>query len=451
MKIANKKSSLILLLGDVFFFAVSLWLTLFLRHFEIPKWDSFILHIKAFSALFAVWLIIFFIAGLYEKYTVLLKSKLPSLIFNTQVFNVMLAALFFFTIPLFDLTPKTILFIYLLVSSLLIITWRLYIFPFFDTGRRQRALLIDGGKVFKELYEEINNNSRYNLHFVRTINIDKTDGSVISDRVYNELRSNDITAVVVNTSHKKLVGILPHLYKPIFSNIQFIDANEVYEDIFKRVPLESLEYSDFLYNLPFTSKEAYDLAKRVVDIGASLFLSVFAVLVLPFVAIAIKLEDKGKVFISQRRIGERNTIITLFKFRSMKFNEHGKWLGESDNKITKVGSFIRKTRIDELPQIFNVLRGDISLIGPRPDVEGLDERSKKEIPNYNLRYLVKPGLSGWAQIKQDYEKSGYSPQSIKETRLRLEYDLYYIKNRSLMLDLEITLRTLKVLVSKIGK
>ncbi len=450
MNVANKKSSLILVLGDIFFFVFSLWLTLFLRHFEIPKWENFILHIKAFTILFIVWIVIFFIAGLYEERTVILKNKLPNLIFNTQVVNIILAALFFFTIPFFNITPKTILFIYLIISSLLITVWRLYIFPFFDTGKKRKALLIDGGKIFKELYEEINNNSRYNLQFIQTIDIDKINGSALSERVYNELSSENLSVVVVNTNNKKLMGILPHLYKPIFSNIQFMNAYKVYEDIFKKTPVDYLENDDFLNNLSFTSKKTYNVVKKVVDIVFSIILGFITILISPFVAIAIKLEDRGKIFISQERVGERNTIITLFKFRTMEQDDSGFWMGETKNRITKVGSFLRKTRIDELPQVFNVLRGDISLIGPRPDITSLENRLKKEIPNYHLRYLTKPGLSGWAQIKQEYKK-GYSPQSIEETKQRLEYDLYYIKNLSLMLDIEIFFRTLNVLVSKIGK
>lgn len=134
----------------------------------------------------------------------------------------------------------------------------------------------------------------------------------------------------------------------------------------------------------------------------------------------------------------------------MHYNEDGVWIGESKNEVTKIGSFLRKTRIDELPQLWNVLRGDLSLIGPRPDVSGLEERLRKAIPNYSARYLVKPGLSGWAQIKQGYAKGSISPQSIEESRIRLSYDLYYIKNRSLLIDLIIAFRTLKVLLSRSG-
>ena len=129
----------------------------------------------------------------------------------------------------------------------------------------------------------------------------------------------------------------------------------------------------------------------------------------------------------------------------MQRNEPGKWLSESDNRVTRVGRFLRKTRIDELPQALAVLKGDMSLIGPRADIAGLAERLEAEIPYYSVRNIIKPGLTGWAQINQEKP-----PQSLEETKIRLSYDLYYIKHRSLGLDLRIILRTLKTLASRVG-
>ncbi len=129
----------------------------------------------------------------------------------------------------------------------------------------------------------------------------------------------------------------------------------------------------------------------------------------------------------------------------MKSSDEGVWVKKKDERITRVGYFLRKSRIDELPQLWNVAKGDLSLIGPRPDIFGLRSKLEKEISYYNTRDLVRPGLSGWAQIKQEKP-----PQSIKETRERLMYDFYYIKNRSIILDLRIYLRTIQILVSIVG-
>ena len=121
----------------------------------------------------------------------------------------------------------------------------------------------------------------------------------------------------------------------------------------------------------------------------------------------------------------------------------GQWLGEGDNRVTTVGSFLRVTSLDEFPQCLNILAGQLSLIGPRSDILGLGQRLEKELPYYEARYLVTPGITGWAQINQQYEQGHLSPQSVAETKVRLAYDFYYLKHRSLGLDLVIALKTLK--------
>ncbi|MEX0918797.1 MAG: sugar transferase, partial [Candidatus Paceibacterota bacterium] len=137
--------------------------------------------------------------------------------------------------------------------------------------------------------------------------------------------------------------------------------------------------------------------------------------------------------------------------RTMKRSEEGVWLGESDNQITRVGWWLRKTNIDELPQALAIIKGDISLIGPRSDIKDLGRRLAGNIPFYHTRYFIRPGLTGWAQIKQSYNLDNISPQTVAENTVRLTYDLYYLKNRSLFLDLAVTLRTITALLSRLTK
>jgi len=190
---------------------------------------------------------------------------------------------------------------------------------------------------------------------------------------------------------------------------------------------------------------AYSIFKRVIDIIASIFIGIFLIIIFPFVAFSIKIEDTGKVFVVQERVGQGGKLFKLRKFRSMKVDDEGKWVQEDDTRHTKVGKFIRKTRIDELPQVWNLFIGDISLIGPRPDIKKLWYDLSAEIPYYQIRNIVKPGLSGWAQITQNLP-----PQNMEDTKIRLSYDLYYIKHRSILLDLKIALRTIKTLISRSG-
>lgn len=448
MKVTRRYEQLFLFLGDVALFYVALFATLTVRNLSIPSASYIDLHLIPFSILFAVWVAVFLIVGLYEQYTRLLRSRLPRRIISAQTINVIVAAVFFFLVPYFAITPKTNLFIYLVISSALIIVWRLYVFPFFLSSKRYKAILIDGGKELKELHDEINNNSRYSIEFSSVVDVNSLEGSTVSDRLFSALKEPGVSIVVLNTMHPKLAGILPHLYKPIYSNVQFIDASELYEDIFERVPSSAINTQHFIDQLPYTSKAAYDTIKRGIDIVAAVIGGIITLPLYPFVMLAIKLEDGGDIFVTQERIGERAARITLYKFRSMQTSDRGSW--ENNDRITRVGHVLRKTRIDELPQLWSVLRGDISLIGPRPDIIGLYEQLVGEIPHYNLRYTIKPGLSGWAQIKQRYDKGNISPQSIEETRVRLQYDLYYIKHRSLILDVVIMLRTAWVVFGTSG-
>jgi lipopolysaccharide/colanic/teichoic acid biosynthesis glycosyltransferase len=140
----------------------------------------------------------------------------------------------------------------------------------------------------------------------------------------------------------------------------------------------------------------------------------------------------------------------VYKFRSMKFSDEGKWKGEGENYVTRVGAFLRTTSLDEFPQCVNILSGEVSLIGPRNDLAALAMRLGDAIPYYSIRYIVKPGITGWAQINQQYEPGNISPQSIEETKTRLAYDFYYIKNRSFALDIVIALKTVKRMVFRVS-
>ena len=447
MNILPKKEALILFFGDIFFFFLSLWVALYLRFTDVPTGERLISHFVPFSLLFIIWVLVYFIAGLYEKHTLILKSKLPSIIFNAQFINSIFAVVFFYLIPSFGITPKTILFIYLLVSFLSILSWRLYGINFFSRRERQPALLIGSGEEMKELLAEVNGNDRYDLFFVSSIDVSDVDSISIQEDIITTVYSNSIKIVAIDFSHEKISPLLPHLYNLIFSKVRFIDSHRIYEDIFDRIPLSLVTYSWFLENISISPNFSYDFLKRLMDFVLSLILGIVSLVFYPFVYFAVKLDDGGPIFISQNRVGRDGKIIRLYKFRSMSRNEMdlNKGLG---NKVTRVGNFIRKTRIDELPQLWNVLVGDISLIGPRPELPTGVAIYDKEIPYYNIRHLIAPGLSGWAQIHQ--ENHPHHGAEVNLTREKLTYDIYYIKNRSFLLDIKIALKTIKSLLSREG-
>jgi len=443
----TKKEALSLFLGDIFFFVFSLWVTLFIRYAEVPAIETYTSHLFPFSFLFILWLLVYFIAGLYDKHTLILKSKLPSIIFNAQVINSIIAVVFFYSLPFFGIAPKTVLFVYLIVSFGAILIWRIYGSSLLGKKEKQPALLIGAGEEMKELLLEVNGNNRYDIFFVSSIDVNKIDSLNIQEDIVTEVYSNDIKMVAVDFANEKISSLVPHLYNLIFSRVRFIDSHRIYEDIFDRIPLSLVTYSWFLENISVSPSFSYDFLKRLMDVVLAIVLGVLSLVFYPFVYIAIKLDDGGSIFIWQDRVGKDRKTIRLYKFRSMSRNEVD-LESKEENKVTKVGAFIRKTRIDELPQLWNVIRGDISLIGPRPELPTGVAIYDKEIPYYNIRHLIKPGLSGWAQIHQ--ENHPHHGAEVNLTKEKLTYDIYYIKNRSFWLDIKIALKTVKSLLSRQG-
>ena len=438
----------VLFIGDLFVFYVSLWLTLSFRYFALPDQSLWSRHAAPFTILFVVWVLVFFIAGLYEKHTSLLKSRLPSVVLNAQIVNGFLAVLFFFLIPYFGITPKTTLFIYLIISFVLILVWRQWLFLFFGKGKQQPAVLVGSGAEMQELYGEVNSNARYGIHFVLTIDLDEVNAIDFEGEVIRQVYAQDIATVVIDTKDEKVVPILPRLYNMIFSGVRFIDMHKVYEDIFDRVPLSLVRYSWFLENISVTRKFSYEFMKRVMDIIISLPLFILSLLFYPFVFIATKISDGGPLFYTENRVGKNNKFVGMSKFRSMTGTDSGEEVLNSKHTVTGVGELLRKTRVDELPQLWSVLKGDFSLIGPRPELPALVEKYSQHIPYYNVRHLVKPGLSGWAQVYHDNHP--HHGTDVDATKEKLSYDLYYIKNRSFLLDLKIALKTIKKLASRAG-
>jgi exopolysaccharide biosynthesis polyprenyl glycosylphosphotransferase len=424
---------------------------LIVRYSSLPDGKLFEDHLRPFSVLFLVWVTVFFIAGLYEKHTLFFKKRLFSTLLNVQVANSLLAVLFFYFIPYFGITPKTNLFLYLVISFLLLLMWRLVGPGMFGFRKKQPAVLVGSGEELHELYNEVNNNDRYSLHFVSIVDLAERGASKKFDLekdVLAHLRARGDSILVIDLKDDRLTNILPELYNLVFARVHFVDIHKVYEDIFDRIPLSLIKHSWFLENISLAPKTGYDVFKRVVDIGISFVLGLISLLFYPFVWLAIKIEDGGPLFIAQKRVGQNDQIINLYKFRSMAFDDAGDQSQVGKNYVTRVGKFIRKTRIDEFPQFWNVLRGDLSFVGPRSELPLLVTEYEKEVPYYKVRHLVKPGLSGWAQI---YHKDPpKATPNVDKTRAKLSYDLYYIKNRSVWLDLSVTLKTLKVFFLRSG-
>lgn len=437
MKINGQKTAFILFLGDIFFLVAALWLTLLFRYAAWPEWRLFYQHLSAFAFIFAAWVGVFFIFDLYRKPTVLFRRQLPSLLLRAQVVNTVVAIVFFYYVPIFGITPRTNLFIYLIISFGLIMAWRAAARYWGVSGRRLNMVFVCTGAEVEELKAEIRSNPRYNLttHELSALKAVPHDSSLV---------------VVFNPYDESGRGDHANLYRLIFAGVTFLNVHELYEEVFDRIPLSIIGEQWFLENISSRSTMLYDLFKRFFDIVVASILGVGSLILYPFIIAAIKLEDGQSVFISQERVGQNGRLIKIWKFRSMTGNDAGAYEGPAGTvlRVTRVGRFLRMTRLDELPQLWSVIKGDLSLIGPRPELPALASQYEREISYYSIRHLITPGLSGWAQMYHDNHP--HHAAHIGATKEKLSYDLFYLKNRGIILDLVIGLKTLRILFGSKG-
>jgi len=225
------------------------------------------------------------------------------------------------------------------------------------------------------------------------------------------------------------------------------DASSLIERLTGKVPLDGLNPSALIFTEGFNVKAPLHFARRLISSVVSLIALTICLPFVPFIALGVRLSSPGPIFFRQVRVGRRGRQFTLFKFRTMAQNAEANgavWAAKNDPRVTPLGRFMRKTRLDEIPQLWNVLRGDMAFVGPRPERPEFVQWLTSEIPYYDLRHIIRPGLTGWAQVRYQYGAS------LEETRRKLEYDLYYVKHLSVGLDLLIMFETIKTIVLRRG-
>lgn len=419
-------------LGDIVSFLAALWLALLVRYGAVPQAAAFGAHLIPFSFLFLVWVLVFASADLYVRSQSGLSTEILARVFRAQVTNSLIAAAFFYLMPGFGIAPKTILFLQVVITFGLVVIWRVLVVPKITAGEPEQALLLAGGADADRLQNELR---REPFHAMNIVATEFTPGLAVS-------------LVIVDQNDSRFRQNVTAFYDLLLSGARFVSFSELYETVFGRVPLSVVTEAWFLDNVSMHRRRAYDLLKRFMDIIVAGGLGVVSLIVYPLVWLAIKLDDGGPLFIVQERIGQGNRPIRIRKFRSMVRNE-ANLTRRDGNQVTRVGAVLRKTRIDELPQLWSVLRGDQSLIGPRPELPSGVTLYAREIPYYNVRHSVKPGLSGWAQLYHDDHP--HHDLAVDQSRMKLAYDLYYVKHRSFWLDLRIALKTFDKLISFGGK
>lgn len=440
-------------MGDSFFFVFAVYLAYALRNKDFyASFDDISLLTLAFSPIFIIVVLSYFIATLYEVPSLTTTIVRVKMILRLHAVALTFGLGLFYIFPLFGLTPKVILFLQIGIFTVLQVGWRVYMSHRIRTKKKRKALLVGQGALCTELKQAVNDNPQSLFVFAEHIEI---HSPLLVDTTLNSLRSvlreNEISLLVIDVKNEKVLPLLPYFYNLVADGVRIYDINKMYEDVFRRTPLSSIGYFWFFENVTLDLK-LYEIAKRGVDILLSIPVLTIFIITIPFVWLCNKLEGEGDgtLFSKQKRLGLGGKVIEIYKYRTMLYTDAGSWRTEGSNKNhdTKVGRFLRRTNIDELPQVINILRGQMSFIGPRNDVVALGNKLYKDIPYYSIRYSIKPGISGWAQTLQQVKN--INPQGVEENIIRFEYDLYYIKNRSLLLDVIIILRTIRILLIRLG-
>lgn len=461
MYFVYRAKQFILVAGDLVSFVTGFWLSLLIRHFAVPTQEQLELHLALFAGMFLLWMVVNYINGLYDlgKHD---NFRIFRRLFEAGAISFVVSIVFFYVLPSKTITPKTILALNVAIGYGLAAIWR-FAYTSLIVGKRleTRVALVGWTPESRELLELLDKKNEKGYHIIAVVDpahaVKGTDLPGID--VFHGLHT--VRPVISNYKAEILV-IAPHLqhdalalrelYELLFWNVQITDFASFYELVTGRIPPSTFSEGWFLEHLRNTKLPIYDRVRVFMDYAAGIFFGALFLVLLPFLALAIKATSKGPLFIRQKRVGLFGKEFIIYKLRSMYAlspdgsaevggYEFDKWVAQKgDKRVTPVGVFLRKTRMDELPQVWNLLKRDLTLIGPRPERPEIVRDLTAQMPYYPLRHLVKPGLTGWAVIHQNYT------ETIKKALEKLQYDLYYIKNRSFLLDVLILLRTINVIV-----
>jgi exopolysaccharide biosynthesis polyprenyl glycosylphosphotransferase len=320
--------------------------------------------------------------------------------------------------------------------------WRRFFWLFISRVSKIKVLFFGTSKEVENLAAYLNKNVQ--LGYEPTIIL-----ANINHNFIDLIKKNKIQLIVASRNIMEDENAAKRFYEALPLGVSIVDFPTFYENVAEKIPISVINESWFLVNLVEINKQLFESIKRIFDVALSIILGIPALILFPLVAAFSKIESRDKILVRQMRIGKNGKPFILIKFRSMyhtsEIDGKAKWADEKDERITKVGKILRKTRLDELPQIWNVLKGEMSFIGPRPERSEFVAELQEKIPHYAMRHLIKPGLTGWAQIKFPYGAS------VEDAMEKLQYDLYYIKNRSFVLDLAIIARTIKTIISREGR
>lgn len=454
-KIRVRLKQILLVAGDYAVFHLALLLMLLLRYggFDRMTWIS---HALPFSILGILWVLAFYVVGLYDLTLTRDSFKFFRSYLEGMMVNLAIAFGFFYLIPGFGIAPRTNLLLYFACALLLGYAWRLLYNRIISPALfRNRVLFVGPAADAERLHELLQQSGAgFELAAVtETAEGNRFDEGSIAwnsnvDGLHQTIKERNIQTLVLGHRPNEIANLRDALYRTLFTSVNLVDRASLEEAITGRVPLELVSQTWFLEHLREHDKAWYEIAKRIGDVIMAVPIGLFALFTFPFIALLVKLSSPGQIFIRQQRVGKHGRIFTLLKYRSMVSDDessgHKQFTAENDPRITPIGKFLRTTRLDELPQVWNVIRGDMSFVGPRPERPVFVDELMRQMPFYTLRHLTRPGLTGWAQVRYKYAAS------LEDNLKKLQYDLYYIKNRSLFLDGAILLKTIGIVLKRQG-
>ena len=381
------------------------------------------------------------------------KEYLIRVLLSITMSFFILTGLFYLTE--FELYGRGILFITLLIFGVIqYLSHLLYLVSSSLPGFVSKILILGTGPLARQIGNLI---SAHNHSFTLAGYFNCTSEPVMvpyhniidsEEGLCSAVRRVGVQKIVVSLSERRGVFPLQEVLSCKLTGVEVVDAPTFYEQMTGKLLLENITPSWFIFSHGFRVTFMLKLLKRMTDILCASIGLTLLVPFIPVISLVIWIDSPGPILFRQTRVGEGERLFNLFKFRSMRLDaENGTgavWAKEKDPRVTKVGEFLRKSRIDEIPQLFNVLRGDMSLVGPRPERPEFVKKLKEVIPYYSERHYVKPGVTGWAQVRYPYGAS------VEDAIEKLRYDLYYIKNISLPFDILIILETVKVVLFRRG-
>jgi sugar transferase (PEP-CTERM system associated) len=347
------------------------------------------------------------------------------------------------------------------IVIILIVSWRIGYMKILNLGLfNQKIMVLGSSAIATEICAQILDKRDCGYEIAHVISKNqwndqslKTSVSIIQQHTYEGIcevaEQAGVKKIVVALKEKR--GALPvkELLRCRVKGIEVLEGNSFYEMLTGKLIVESINPGWLIFSQGFRKSALQRLFKRTVDLALSLTMLILLAPVIILMAVIIKLDSKGPIFFSQERIGENRKPYMVHKFRSMVSDAEARtgpvWAQANDCRITRIGHFIRKWRIDEIPQLWNVLRGEMSFVGPRPERDHFIKELEEVIPYYGERFSVKPGLTGWAQVSYGYGAS------VEDAIEKLNYDLFYIKNMSILMDIMIVARTVKTVIFGHGR